>query len=122
MASGITASSDDTRSQHHNRRRALRRLRLRIALTLRRDVSLADEPPPCLRDLVQGALSPRSAEYLQAVAALLDVFVAAGCSVRDTAQRLGLSSGGLSRRLLADEHLARTVNALRADRGMRLLR
>lgn len=121
--SGITVQSDDTRSQHQNRRRALARLRERIALTLRHEIDPATwKPPESLARLLQGAVGRNNPDYLPAVAALLDLFVAVGCSVRDAAQHLGIGTGALSRRLLADESLARAVNGLRAERGLRLLR
>jgi hypothetical protein len=121
--SGITVQSDDTRSQHKNRQKALTRLRERIALTLRCELDLAGwNPPEQLQLLLQGSIGRNSLDYLPAVAALLDLFVAVSCSVRDAAEKLGISTGALSRRLLADERLARAVNALRAERGMRLLK
>jgi hypothetical protein len=120
---GITVQCDETRSQHQNRARALRQLRERIALTCRRPVDLERHQVSAgLARLAGRTLGPRSADYLPAVAALLDLFVACGCSVRDTAERLGLSTGALSRLLLADDRLARAANALRAERQLRPLR
>jgi RF-1 domain len=124
---GLQGLSDDTRSQHQNKREALRRLRRRLALDRRQPVQLEGwAPPEALRKL----LTPTKGEvigrknplYLPAVAALLDLFVALECSVGDTARRLGLSTGAMSRLLLADEHLGRCVNVLRAGRELRPLR
>jgi len=123
QASGLSVRSDETRSQHQNRARALAQLRERIALALRRELDLADfRPPEPLRQLAGGTLGRRSPGYLPAVAALLDLFVAAGCSVSDTARHLGLSTSAASRLLLADDALARTVNTLRTERELRPLR
>ena len=121
---GLVVTATETRSQHENRVRALRRLRECIALNLRRPVDLATYVPPPLVELlfVAGRLSPRHPDHARAVQLLLDLFVAAECSVSDAAARLDVSTGALSRVLLADASLHRTVNDLRIARGMRPLR
>lgn len=126
-ATGLVGQAVESRSQHENRARALRRLRERIALGLRRPVELDGyTPPDALRDLFpQGkrqATGRRDARYLVGIQALLDLFVAGGCALAETAQRIGVSTGVLSRFVLADERVRRTVNALRRERGLRPLR
>jgi hypothetical protein len=123
---GLAGQSDDTRSQHQNKRSALRRLRQQIALNVRRPVKLEGYSPP---EELQQLLSPggevigkKHPSYLPAIAALLDLFVALECSVRDTARQLGMGTGALSRLLLSDDKLAVRVNNLRAARAMRPLR
>lgn len=124
---GLAAQAVESRSQAENRARALRRLRERIALEMRRPVDLGAYAPPAALLSLLGAggrtrIGPRSPDYWPGVQALLDLFVAGGCSVSESARRLGLSTGALSRFLLADPHLARAVNGLRQERGMRPLR
>jgi len=123
---GLLAQSDATRSQHKNRELALRRLRQRLALEIRRPVRLESyAPPPELASYLElrGHVPGRHAGGdLVAVARLLDLFVALECSVSDTAGRLRVSTGLLSKLLLADPALAQTVGALRAARGLRTLR
>lgn len=128
-ATGLISIATESRSQHENRARALARLRAQIALEIRESIELERyEPPAALAALLArgaagvGARTRRSIEYLTGVAALLDVFEAADCSVRDAARALGSSTGALSRLLLADERVARKVNELRAARGLRPLR
>jgi hypothetical protein len=123
---GLSGQSDDTRSQHQNKRSALRRLRQQLALKIRRPVKLEGYAPP---QELQQLLSPggevigrKHPGYLPAIAALLDLFAALDCSVRDTARQLGIGTGALSRLLLADDKLAACVNNLRAAREMRPLR
>ncbi len=123
---GLRVESDLTRSQQQNKKDALSRLRERIALEIRQPVMLNEYHPP---EEIMRLFGPKAkrlgrhhADYLPAIAALLDLFVALDCSVRDTAQALGVSTGGLSKRLLADEHQAKRVNALRKERLLRPLR
>ena len=123
---GLVGQSDETRSQHQNRELALRRLRQRLALERRRPIVLEGyQPSPALRALCEARghiAGKRHGADLPAVAELLDLFLALGGSVRDTALRLGLSTGALSRLLLADDALATAVNALRAAHDLRPLR
>lgn len=122
---GLIAHASESRSQHENRARALSRLREKIALELREDVDPAAVVPA--RDLIGRIRGPgdktrRSPEYLTGVAVFLDALVACGCSLGDAARLLGVSTGSLSRFVMADDHLARKVNELRASAGLRPLR
>ena len=128
-ASGVVAHSADSRSQHENKARALRRLREHLAFELRKPVELETWTAAApLAALLADGLGKRGEKtrvatpYLLAVAALLDLFVACGASLSDTATRLGVSTGALSRFILADERLARAVGEQRAALGMRPLR
>jgi hypothetical protein len=123
----LTAQAFEDRSQHRNRAHALARLREAIALNVRRPVDLdAYTPPPELAAILPLAkrqrIGPQHRDYPLGLQVLLDLFVASGCSVADTAERLGLSTGALSRFLLADPHLRRVVNDLRTAANLRSLR
>jgi hypothetical protein len=126
LPTGLSAQCDETRSQHQNRARALLRLRRRLALDLRRPIALdAYQPSAALRALCAArGLVPgrRRGADLPALAELLDLFAACGCSARDTAARAGISTAALSRLLLLDGDVARAANALRAGRGLPPLR
>jgi hypothetical protein len=126
---GIVAHSTDFRSQHENKLRAVRRLREHLALDLREPVSLEGySPPPALATLLatwsarRGEKTMASTPYLLAVGELLDLFVALNASVADTATRLGVSTGSLSKFFLADDRLARKTNEERSQRGMKPLK
>ena len=125
---GVVAQAYERRSQLLNRQRALKRLRERIALDLRRPLGPLEDytPPPLLVRLVRAeggrGIGARNPDYWPAVQQLLDLFVAMDCSVSESAVYLGVSTGALSKVLLANAALTRTVNALRAGRGLRLLR
>lgn len=126
--SGLAATATESRSQHENRVRALRRLRARIALALRTPVDPAAwRPPPALVALL--AAGPRRSErarhepaYWAGVQALLDAFVACGCEVAETGRLLGLGTAAVARFLVEDDDLREVVNRLRGERELRPLR
>jgi hypothetical protein len=60
-------------------------------------------------------------DYWAAIAELLDLLVAGDLKIAETAQRLGITTGALSKLLLHDDHVARTVNDLRRSRNLRPL-
>lgn len=127
--SGMAAIGEDSRSQAENKVHAVRRLRSAIALALREPVRLDGyAPSPRLAALIAGGTAPLGArtrltgDYWAAIAELLDVLVAGDLEIGATAQRLGVTTGALSKLLLHDDQVARTVNDLRRARGMRPLR
>jgi hypothetical protein len=127
--SGVAAIGEDSRSQAENKVHAVRRLRAAIALTVREPVALDGyAPSPRLATLVAGGTAPLGArtrltgDYWAAIAELLDLLVAGDLEIAATAQRLGISTGALSRLVLHDEQVARAVNDQRRARGMRPLR
>jgi hypothetical protein len=124
---GVSATATESRSQHENRARALRRLREALALELRAPVALDGYAPPAPLSalLAAGRASPRQrreASYLLAAAALLDLLDAVDYAVADAARLCGATTGALSKLITADEHLLRQVNEQRARRGLRPLR
>ena len=127
--SGASAIGEDSRSQAENKVHAVRRLRAAIALGVREPVKLEGfAPSPRLAALVAGGTAPLGAktrltgEYWAAIAELLDLVVAGDVEIGATAQRLGLTTGALSKLLLHDDQVGRMVNDLRRSRQMRPLR
>jgi hypothetical protein len=127
--SGVTAIGEDSRSQAENKVHAVRRLRSAIALDVREPVRLDGyAPSPRLAALIAGGTGPLGArtrltgEYWAAIAELLDLLVAGDLEIGTTAQRLGVSTGALSKLLLHDERVGRAVNDLRRARQLRPLR
>jgi hypothetical protein len=127
--SGVTAIGEDSRSQAENKLHAVRRLRSAIALDVREPVVLDGYvPSPRLAALVAGGTAPLGAktrltgEVWAAIAELLDLLLAGGLEIGTTAQRLGITTGALSKLLLHDDHIARAVNDLRRARQLRPLR
>lgn len=126
---GATAIGEDSRSQAENKLHAVRRLRAAIALDVREPVVLEGYAPSRrLAAVVAGGTAPLGAktrltgEYWAAMAELLDLLVAGGLEIGTTAQRLGITTGALSKLLLHDDQVARAVNDLRRARQMRPLR
>jgi hypothetical protein len=116
--SGVVAHAAEDRSQHVNKRRALRRLRTNIAHNVRRPVDL-DEPfddDACAGLLPWTAaqrIGAKSALRPRAEQALLDVLDACGGSVGDAATYLGGSTGQLSKVLTKETRLKDAANAIR---------
>ena len=117
-ASGVVANAMEDRSQHVNKRRALRRLRTNIAHNVRRPVDL-DEPfdnEECAGLLPWTSAQPIGAKSPlrpRAEQALLDVLEACGGSVGDAASYLGGSTGQLSKVLTKDTRLKDAANSIR---------
>ncbi|MBA3456771.1 MAG: peptide chain release factor-like protein [Deltaproteobacteria bacterium] len=126
---GVSAIGEDSRSQSENKLHAVRRLRSAIALEVREPVSLEGYVPSArLAGFVARGTAPLGAktkltgEYWAAIAELLDLLVAGDLEIAATAQRLGITTGGMSKFLLHDDQVARVVNDLRRAKGMRALR
>jgi hypothetical protein len=126
---GITAIGEDSRSQAENKVHAVRRLRSALALDVREPVLLENfVPSRRLAAFVAAGTAPLGAktrltgEYWAAMAELLDLIVANNLEIGTSAQRLGITTGALSKLLLHDDSVARTLNDLRRAKGMRPLR
>jgi hypothetical protein len=114
LPSGITATSDETRSQHTNKRLALRRLREEIALQCRSDTP----------DTGRAAQRParKSPDYPLWLAAMVDLLAHVQFRVADAAAQLDTSTGRLVRELARDPALWQTVNRERTRLGLSVLR
>ena len=127
--SGVSAIGEDSRSQSENKLHAVRRLRSAIALQVREPVFLDGyQPSPRLAAFVAAGTAPLGAktkltgEYWAAIGELLDLLVANNLEIGTSAQRLGITTGALSKLLLHDDAVGRVVNDLRRAKNMRPLR
>jgi len=111
-ASGQSASCSESREQAVNRSRALKRLRLRLALWQR---GAADER--WLRERMRGTRLPVAAAasaYHLVVAALFDQLERDRGSLAACARHFGSSSSQMTRVLQADKEVRQAADALRA--------
>jgi hypothetical protein len=122
--SGLAAIAEESRSQHENRARALKRLRRALYLELRENGPAAEHSALLAVRDTDGRLvaAPRSVQYLPAVAVLLDLLDEASAGMRDVATAIGTTTANLADFLAADDTVWRAVNALRARHGRSPLR
>lgn len=125
---GLEATAVESRSQHENRARALRRLRLTIALApdAREPVDLETyKPSNTVRGRMRAGrieIASRNPAYPEVVAEVFDVIEACGWRLSDAAPALGVSTAALGRFLEGDPAVFRAANARRSALGLGALR
>jgi hypothetical protein len=111
--SGLVAQGEESRSQHENKARALRRLREALILSVR----LPPEPVAWPRDAVNGAgtlrMNSKRAEYLECLGRCLDAFAHFDGDLRQTADWLAVTSSSLVRFLAENPHAWAVAERLR---------
>ncbi len=115
---GLQGEAVEERSQHLNRARALRRLRLAIALSLRAPVALGGYAPSgALAEAIRRSgrieMGRRDARYLEVVARLFDVFEATGWHVAEATEPLGVTTSQIMRFLQGNDVIFRAANERR---------
>jgi len=123
---GVSATATERRSQHENRRVAVRRLRKAIAVRVRMP---ADATAPAAGPLADALADPRwprvgqkAPTYLVAAAQVLDRLEAAEGKVSDAAAALGVSTASLVKFLSLDTDLWTEANRIRRRFGHAPLR
>lgn len=116
--SGLIVIAEESRSQHENRARALRRLRRELFLRRREPIRLDEVSRDARRLAVadeSGRLDNRAshAGYWPAVGLVLDVLETTRGGVREAAQALGTGSANLINFLYADVQAWQAANQLR---------
>ncbi len=124
---GVSANAVESRSQHENKAKALKRLRLSIALNVRRHVETDGyEPSELLRSCISKSgkfeIGRRDQRYFEVVWEVLDLLFACKMQVSTAAQKLGLSTANFSNVLRNDPAVWRRVNELRNDEGLSSLK
>jgi len=124
----LSAEAVESRSQHENRARALRRLRLEIALVARADVEDGAEPTSELAEALRIgkgraiSMGRRDARYPATVAGLFDRLDACGWEIGTAAAAIGVSTSVLGRFLEAEPVVWRAVQHRRQVAGLSPLR
>jgi len=124
---GLIVVATESRSQHENRARALRRMRRKIALELRRPVDLEAYQPGavlagCVTRRSQLTVGQRDRRYPQVVSEVLDVVAACDARVSEAAEKIGVSTGALTTFLRRHAEVLEGVNRLRRAAGHKPLR
>jgi hypothetical protein len=128
---GLIVIAEESRSQHENKAKALKRLWRALFLELRDPLpaelspeSVAALPGYANAQNADGRLSMRAKDprFWPAVGVVLDVLVAVEARVADAAALLGVSTGNLIDFLQTDPKLWQEANRLRAAFGQKALR
>jgi len=130
--SSLIVIAEESRSQHENRERALRRLRQALYLKVRNELRPEDLTPEALAGhtaweqvltpagrLELGRKDPR---FWPAVGVVLDVLHATGAQVSTAAAALGISTANLVAFLTSDPKVWGEANILRTRFGQKPLR
>jgi hypothetical protein len=130
--SGLIVIAEESRSQHENRARALRRLRQAFYLKLRDEMQsegLAPEALQAREDYQHGRdasgrlhLGRKDPRFWPVVGVVLDVLQALQARVGETATALGVSTGNLIDFLATDPKVWEQANQMRARFGHKPLR
>lgn len=126
---GLAITAEEDRSQHVNKRRAVRRLRAAIALGIRAARPMGSYRPSerlasCVAGTADGGLllGRRDSRYYPVVSEILDVLSMCHMSVSDAADRIGVSTANLVKFLRNDPKLWERVNQMRTAAGHKALR
>ena len=124
LPTGVHAISSDSRSQRENKIHALRELRHKLAMEIRRPVVQAIDysPPAWMKEYPLLHINPKNPHYPSAVAEVLDVLAATRYEIPAAAGMLGLSTRALLRFCHDDHALWEKVNRMRAELGMKALK
>jgi hypothetical protein len=130
--SGLIVIAEESRSQHENRARALRRLREALFLKLREELpaegltaeALAERPELRAARNGEGRLDVgrKDPRFWPAAGLVLDVLHALGARVAEAAAALGVTTGNLIAFLQTTPKLWEQANHLRARFGQKPLR
>jgi hypothetical protein len=124
---GVIAVAEESRSQHENKARALRRLRRAIAFSVRRAVSPQGYRPSdllrsCMTRDGRIHLGRKDQRYNAVVWEILDVFFAVDARVSVAADLIGVNTAHLSKFMRDDPALWRRVNEMRQAAGRKTLK
>jgi hypothetical protein len=130
--SGLLVIAEESRSQHENKAKALRRLRQALYLKLREPLAAEELAPEALAGRAdfgpardgEGRLhvGARDARFWPAVGVVLDVVAAVEGRLSEAAAALGTTTANLGDFLRTDDKVWEQANRLRARFGHKALR
>lgn len=123
---GLTGKGEEDRSQHVNKRRALRRLRLTLATDLLDEVDPETYTPSALLAgcITAGRLELRRKDEraMQAINEILSLLQSHGGRLREVAGAIGISTGNLVKFFHIDPQVWRKVSHIRQAFGLNSLK
>ena len=124
LPTGVQAEANERRSQAQNRSLALFRLRVNLALEVRRPCGPDSSPSPLWQSRCGGGLKASAAhdDFPTLLAEALDVLAALDADPKRAAAALGCTPSQLVRLLKLDSRALALVNRWRRDRQMHALR
>ena len=125
LPTGIRAEANERRSQAENRRNAILRLRITLAVECHDDSASDREPSSlwksrCASDRIE--VNPQHDDYPALLTEALGILRAADFDVKKAAEVLQVSATQLVKFLKTDSRAIQQVNDDRAERGLRRLR
>jgi hypothetical protein len=125
-ASGVRGEASERRSQEQNRQMAVQRLRVNLAVEVRRPLECeGDTPSPLWQSRLRGGrlnVSTEHADFPALLAEALDVAAACDMDVKSAAERLGASATQLVKLLRSEPRALELVNRRRRELALRTLR
>ncbi|HEV7299783.1 MAG TPA: peptide chain release factor-like protein [Tepidisphaeraceae bacterium] len=122
LPTGIASTATESRSQLENKMRAVRRLRLKLAIELREAIDLLTFEPPDyflqVRRQTRIEISYRHPLYAAVAGLVLDLLKATGGNPTAVAVNLGVSTTSVVKLLEEEPQLWSAANQIRADMGM----
>jgi hypothetical protein len=121
--SGLGGEASERRSQEENRKQALFRLRVNLALGMRTVREVA--PSELWRSRIRGSrieVNPTHDDFPSLLAEALDVLATAEMDVSQAAEQLGCTSSQLIRFLKHEPRALQAVNEQRAGQGLHALK
>lgn len=118
---GLTAEANERRSQAENRKAALFRLRIELALGVRHGTDIPVVPSTLWRSRLRGGrivVSPEHDDFPALLAEACDAVAASGMDVKAAAGRLGCSTTQLVRLLKEEPRALAWLNEARKQRGL----
>jgi len=127
LPTGIAAIANEDRSQHVNKQRALRRLRILIALEVRAKLDLESYTPSERIGLYitprhSLRISEKNNAYPLVLSELMDVICACRWRISEAAAKMNLSTAQLSEFVRRNPTVLREVNRQRSNANLKPLR
>lgn len=121
---GVSAEANELRQQGQNKKVALSRLRVTLAIEVRQPVAPGSTPSTLWRSRCRGGrllINPAHEDFPSLLAEALDVLADRDWEIQVAAELLGCSTSQLTKFLKNEPRALRLVNARREESGLRPL-